>query len=305
MPSSKKIFLSYTRDDQQKVAWLREWLTALGHNVWIDHKGLQVGQEWWRSILAALRDSDVVVLAVSGKYVESDACAAELAYALQIKRTVLPMPIEPINPSEFPHPLSTLQIAEGNDFEGIKAALENAPTLSPPEPLPPDPPPPLSWPKIREAVRSEQSVDPDTQIAVAVKLIGELWSPSPTTPPDVRRLITDFSRRGDLDIRARRLLQAALPPPRVWFPVAGAALAGLALTHLFWVSGIYQYVNEVLGQPRGPITLNALLAVVGTVLCAAALSTRGKGARLGLTLCGIGILAVLLDAIKIGWIPIS
>ena len=305
MPSSKKIFLSYTRDDQQKVAWLREWFTALGHDVWIDHKGLQVGQEWWRSILAALRERDVVVLAASRKYLESDACAAELAYALQINRTVLPMLIEPIDPSELPHPLSTLQIADGNDVERIKAALENAPTLSPPNPPPPDPPPPLSWPKIREAAHSEQSVDPDTQIGIAVKLIGELWSPSPKTPPDVRRLITDFSHRSDLDIRARRLLQAALPPPRVWFPVAGAALAGLALTHLFWASGIYPYLNKVLGQSRGPITLNALLVVAGAVLCAAALNTRVKGSRLGLTLCGIGILAVLLDAIKIGWLAIN
>lgn len=87
--------------------------------------------------------------------------------------------------------------------------------------------------------------------------------------------------------------------------MAGAALAGLALTHLFWVSGIYQYLNKVLGQSRGPISLNALLVVAGAVLCAAALTTRVKGSRLGLTLCGIGIIAVMLDAIKVGWLPIN
>jgi hypothetical protein len=305
MPASKRIFLSYTRQDQEKVAWLREWLTALGHRVWIDQEGLQVGQEWWQSILAQLQRSDVVVLAVSRRYVEAEACAAEWTYALQIKRTVLPVAIEPVDPNELPPKLSALQVADGNSFERVKAALDNAPSVPAPEPLPPDPPPPLSWPKIREAVHSDQSVDPDTQIAVAVKLIGEVWSPSPNAPADVRRLTTDLSRRRDLDIRARRLLQAALPPPRVWFPVAGATLAGLALTHLFWYSGIYDFFNGVLGPSRGPIALNAVLAIVGAVLCAAALRTRVRGARLGLTLCGLGILVTLLDAIKIGWLPIG
>ena len=58
------IFISYNHqkvDDTKVVAGAIE---ALGHTVWFD-KELRGGQVWWDEILAAVRECDVFVTAVS------------------------------------------------------------------------------------------------------------------------------------------------------------------------------------------------------------------------------------------------
>jgi hypothetical protein len=135
--------------------------------------------------------------------------------------------------------------------------------------------------------------------------IENLLPVSAGAPHDVHQLATEFRNSNNLDVRARHLLDAAMPPPRVAFPVVGAVFAGLALTHLFWITGLYDVINEEWGRARGPISVNVILAIVGAVLCAAAWRTRVKGARLGFTLCALGVLVTVLDAIKIQWIPID
>jgi hypothetical protein len=174
-----------------------------------------------------------------------------------------------------------------------------------PDPLPADPAPPLTWPKVTEIVQSAESVDHDTQFAVAVKLIENLWVPAPDAPAEVSLLAAALQSHRDTDVRARRLLQTVLPTPRAWFPVIGAALGGLALTHVLWLPGLYSYLNRHLGPAKGPIFVNSLLALVGIALCVAAWQTSVKAARLALVLCVVGLLATVLDAIKIGWIPLS
>ena len=160
----------------------------------------------------------------------------------------------------------------------------------------------VSWTQVRRVAEDPSSVDGRTQVAVADKLVEGIWSPTPDIPPDISRIATDLKNHPDTDRITRRLLQAVSSSKRAWLPVMGAAMGGLALTHLFWVSGLYGYVNRVLGAARGPIAVNALLALTGIALCVAARPANLKAARLGLLLCAIGVLATLLDAIKIGWI---
>jgi hypothetical protein len=373
----KRIFLSYTRDDENEAIHLCNQLGAIGHDVWIDRSDLPVGHEWWQEILKQLRLADVVILVISQRYIEREACTAEWTYAWRLNKTLIPVAVEKIDHNDLPRQIYELQVARKQDILGINKTIVEAPSLPLPIPLPEDPPPPLSWPKVREVVHSDLSTDPDTQFAVAIKLVENLWAPSSDAPPDVAELATnllhrrdlgrrarrlveaatraslfswdmvretvnnqgpipghtqvavavklieymwapssdapkdiaklavDFRGREDLDTRVRRLLQTALPPPRAWFPVAGAVLAGLALTHLFWVTGLYELLNSVLGKSKGPITVNLFLAVVGVVLCVAALGNKVKGALLGLVLCAVGILFTVIDAIKIGWLDLG
>ena len=49
--------------------------------------------------------------------------------------------------------------------------------------------------------------------------------------------------------------------------------------------------------------MNLVLAAVGAVLCVTAWR-RVYGARLGMSLCAVGILAAALDAEKIRWIDV-
>jgi hypothetical protein len=375
--AERRIFISYQRNDHEQAVQLKDQLEQLHPDVWLDKENLRAGQRWWDQILCALREADVVVLIVSPRYLRSEACRAEWRYALALERTVIPVEVDTIDIYELPTEIADLQLVRKDQFGKLMRGLAEAQTKPLPDPLPKPPAAPLTWSKVIDVVRSKQSVDHDTQFAVAVKLIENLWSspgdtpaqvpelaaeflrrehldararrlleaalqpvsvswaqvrrvveapgsadatthvavavklienlllPAPDAPPDVADLAAALRSHPDTDLRAKRLLQAALPSPRAWFPVVGALLAGFALTHLLWATGLYEYLNGILGTARGPILANGLLALVGVVLCAVAWRSRVKGARLAFWLCIAGVVATLLDAIKIRWIPVD
>jgi len=301
----KNIFLSYTRDDHSAALELKRELEGYGHSVWIDEEQLKAGRTWWDQILEQIRTVDVVVLVVSRGYVTAEACRAEWKYAFAVKRGVLPVVIDSIRYDELPMEIAALQVVRQGDREKIATAVDDLVARPLPNSLPANPSPPLTWPKIVDVVRSEESVDGETHVAVAAKLIEHLWPTGTKKPPfDVHKLITEFRDRKDLDPRARRIIDAVLPRPRHRLPVIGSILGGLALTHLFWATGLYELINQEIGRARGPIVVNLVLAVVGALLCLAAWRNRVYGARLGLSLCALGFLAVVIDAEKILWIDL-
>ena len=266
---------------------------------------LKAGRTWWDQILEQIRTVDVVVLVVSRGYVTAEACRAEWKYAFAVKRGVLPVVIDSIRYDELPMEVAALQVVRRGDREKIATAVDDLVARPLPNSLPANPSPPLTWPKIVDVVRSEESVDGETHVAVAAKLIEHLWPTGTKKPPfDVHKLITEFRDRKDLDPRARRIIDAVLPRPRHRLPVIGSILGGLALTHLFWATGLYELINQEIGRARGPILVNLVLAVVGALLCLAAWRNRVYGARLGLSLCALGFLAVVIDAEKILWIDL-
>ena len=92
--------------------------------------------------------------------------------------------------------------------------------------------------------------------------------------------------------------------PRHPAAVIGSMPVGLALTHLFWATGLYELINQGNRPGEGPILVSLVLAVVGALLCLAAWRNGVYGARLGLSLCALGFLAVVIDAEKILWIDL-
>ncbi len=143
-------FVSYARQDRELVGGLKVDLERLGREVWIDEK-LRGGQEWWDEILAAIRSCDLFVWTVSPASVKSTACKAELTYASDLGRPVLPIMIKPVAIGLTPQRVANSQIVDyttrGAD-QAIKLAGDlQAIQLPPPLPptLPEPPPVPISY----------------------------------------------------------------------------------------------------------------------------------------------------------------
>ncbi|HUN09647.1 MAG TPA: SUMF1/EgtB/PvdO family nonheme iron enzyme [Aggregatilineales bacterium] len=89
-----QIFISYSSKDRAIVEHLADDLEfALeGWTVWFDRElNRSGGQKWWEVILAELRQSDVVITALSPHIIPSKPCELEHAYALALGKPVLPI----------------------------------------------------------------------------------------------------------------------------------------------------------------------------------------------------------------------
>ena len=104
-------FVSYARQDRELVSGLKVDLERLGRDVWIDEK-LRGGQEWWDEILAAIRACELFVWTVSPASVKSTACKAELTYASDLGRPVLPIMIKPVAIGLTPQRVANSQIVD-------------------------------------------------------------------------------------------------------------------------------------------------------------------------------------------------
>jgi TIR domain len=296
-----KIFLSYTHEDKQSATTLANGLKQLGHEVWIDYEGLQVGQEWWDQILTRIKGADVVVIAVSKLALHSDACKAEWEYARKLRRPTMPVLIEHIKIDLLPVEIARLQVVQVADFGRLVDAINHIQAIPLPDPLPEPPPIPMVWNAVHSVVYGS-SVDFTAQVSVATKLIEHAQSFDLRKRKHARKLIADFLRRHDLFELTRTMLRSGIESSRLreWL-VVGAVSGGLAITHVLWATGLYDLANSWLGEPRGTISLNFALAVLGGMLCYAAVRGKVRTARLGLAFCSLGMLGTVLDAIKIGW----
>jgi hypothetical protein len=82
-----KIFLSYGHDQNTPIAQrIRKDLEAAGHSVWVDSSEIKAGDDWRRSIVSGLSNSDWTLGLLSKHSVRTPGvCLDELAIALHIK----------------------------------------------------------------------------------------------------------------------------------------------------------------------------------------------------------------------------
>lgn len=69
MTGTPKIFLSYTRDDQETVEKLYHFLSNAGFRPWMDTRDILAGEVWRNAIQRAIRDSDFFVVCLSENFV--------------------------------------------------------------------------------------------------------------------------------------------------------------------------------------------------------------------------------------------
>lgn len=101
-----RFFVSYSRSDKDEVSKVVSLLSAAGHEVWWDND-IPVMDDWWRSILTRIEWCEVFIFVVSEKSVQSDYCLAELKYANERQRPILPFILQDPSslnlPSFLPH----------------------------------------------------------------------------------------------------------------------------------------------------------------------------------------------------------
>ena len=100
------VFISHAGEDSAVAADVRGWLVAEGHTVFFDrdpHDGIIVGEEWERRLYEQLRRADATLCVITGAYLRSTWCVAEVAIARSRGALLLPVVAE----KGVTHPLLT------------------------------------------------------------------------------------------------------------------------------------------------------------------------------------------------------
>jgi TPR repeat protein len=84
-------FFSYCRQDKEFATRLAEDLKASGANVWMDRLDIAPGQEWDDAVEEAVSQCPRMLLLLSSASVQSRNVRNEVAYALDEKKTIIPV----------------------------------------------------------------------------------------------------------------------------------------------------------------------------------------------------------------------
>lgn len=87
----KKYFLSYSRGDQAFTLRFANDLKAAGVDVWVDQFDIAIGQNWDRSVEAAVRACDGFIIIMSPRSVASENVADEIGVALEGGKHIIPI----------------------------------------------------------------------------------------------------------------------------------------------------------------------------------------------------------------------
>jgi len=211
-----KLFVSYKSDDREKLKPLLDGLHRLKYDVWFDQE-LAGGQQWWDAILERIRDSDVLLLAVSPAVVESDACDREVQYARGVGKPILPVMIESVRTELLPPDLAEVQIVDFSKPDrdaafAVAGALQQLPPAKPlPDPLPIAPPVPIGYlGGLAQKIQSPDHLSLDDQLSIVGKL--KMGISKPRERDAVIQLIGILRERDDLYYAVARELES-IPIP--------------------------------------------------------------------------------------------
>jgi hypothetical protein len=198
----QNIFVSYARQDRDRITSVVEGLRLLGNDVWFDEE-LSGGQAWWDTILQQIRECDVFVQAITPSSARSEACQSERRYAAGVGRPILPVFLEQLPTSILPSDLAVLQAVDYVDEAPerrafrLAGALQKLPAAPPlPAELPPSPPVPLSYlVELSDQLRTPSlSLDEQMQIVSRLrKAVGE-----PDDHAAALELLRQLKARSDL-----------------------------------------------------------------------------------------------------------
>lgn len=104
MPSDK-IFLSYTRSDEDWARQLAESLKNLGVDVWFDEWSIRAGDNIPDAIEQGLREADAVVLLISPESIQRPNLFFELGAAIGSGKRVVALVPSDLDPADVPAPV--------------------------------------------------------------------------------------------------------------------------------------------------------------------------------------------------------
>jgi adenylate cyclase len=123
------VFISYSREDKDKVLELTAKLSAAGVPIWMDVGGIDGATQWGEEIVNALEEAKVLLLMVSESAVRSHNVAKEVVLASERKGHILPVHLERTQiPPSLRYPLAGIQHIEyfqGDPEENLKTILRS------------------------------------------------------------------------------------------------------------------------------------------------------------------------------------
>jgi TolB-like protein/Flp pilus assembly protein TadD len=136
------VFISYSREDKDRVLELAGKLRAAGVSLWIDQGGIDGATLWGEEIVNALDHAKVLLLAVTASAARSHNVAKEVVLFSERKGHILPVHLEQtVIPPGLKYPLAGIQHIEyfsGDADENLKTILRSleraGATITPPKP---------------------------------------------------------------------------------------------------------------------------------------------------------------------------
>lgn len=104
------VCISYSSRDRDRILALAEELRREGVSVWIDQGGIDAASMWSTEIVKAIDGCKVLLLALSAAAAESSNVVKEVSLALDRKKHILPVNLEPVEvPVALRYPLAGIQ----------------------------------------------------------------------------------------------------------------------------------------------------------------------------------------------------
>ena len=127
-PSGREfsVFIAYSRKDAAMADAIVDALVAEGFETKIDRRSLPYGQKWQEELSELIWTSDTVVWLVSSASIASKWCKWELGEAGRLKKRLIPLAIQQVDPDVLPPGLSEIHLLPS---DGIFSLAEHRPAL--------------------------------------------------------------------------------------------------------------------------------------------------------------------------------
>ena len=174
------VFISYASKDGAEARGILEFLESRGIRCWIDKQELRFTGKYDSEIERAIRKSCVVIWLASQRSVESDYVKFEISTALNDKKRIGPVYLEPMDPARLPAPFNLklanvqgIQLCAGPREENLEKLVNDL------------------WPLIRSHRRRRPALAAGIVVVLAAVVALGLWIASafregPQEPVDVK-----------------------------------------------------------------------------------------------------------------------
>ena len=129
MAQEEDVFVSYSREDNDKVLELTSKLRAAGVPLWMDVRNIDGAAMWGEEIVNALAKAKVLLLLVTESAVRSHNVVKEVLLASEHKGHILPVHLEPTQiPGSLKYPLAGIQHIEyfhGDPDEHLRTIIRS------------------------------------------------------------------------------------------------------------------------------------------------------------------------------------
>ena len=119
----EKIFLSYSRKDIDFARKLAGDLEKAGYDVWWDITDLRGGDDWVRTIPAAIADSKYMIVVLTPNSIESEWVRKEYTQALNLRKKIIPIMHVPCSVPFALNTINFVNFAVGEYEENFKNLL--------------------------------------------------------------------------------------------------------------------------------------------------------------------------------------